>query len=374
MSKPVYINIISKYLPGDSIPNEEMEEYLGMVSDKPSRSKSIILRNNGIKSRYYAIDKAGNLLENNAELTAKAIRNLGLKKEFNYLACGTTSPDQFLPAHANMVHGVIGGNNMEVSSHAGSCLSGFHALKMAYLNIAAGLQSNAVATGSELFSKSFRNEFYEEEAAKLIALEQQPYIAFEEDFLRWMLSDGAAAIYLEDKPNESGLSLRIDWMEAHSFAHELETCMYIAGEKDGNVLKGYREFSPLEWNEKSIFAIKQDPKLLGNHIIRKGGEYTLDIAKRRNINPAEIDWLLPHISSMFFFEKMQEIYAEIGFNIPLEKWFTNLSSVGNLGSAAFMFIMEEIFNSNKIKKGEKILVMIPESARFAYGYIHLTVI
>lgn len=375
MAKTVYINKISKYLPGSPIANEEMEEYLGYVSNKPSRSKAIILRNNGIKQRYYAIDKEGNLLENNAQLTAKAINQLGINPEnISYLACGTTSPDQYLPAHANMVHGIIGGNNMEVSSHSGSCLSGFHALKMAYLNISVGLHSTAIATGSELFSKNFRHEFFEEEAAKLIELEQQPYIAFEQDFLRWMLSDGSSAVLLNEKPNEDGISLRIDWMDAKSFAHELETCMYIAGDKDGKELRSYKEFAPQEWLNKSMFAIKQDTKLLGEYIIKKGGEYTTEVAKKYNLNPSEIDWLLPHISSMFFYEKMQKIYEEVGFIIPAEKWFTNLTTVGNLGSAAFMFIMEELFNSGKLKKGQKILVMIPESARFAYGYIHLTVV
>lgn len=370
----VYINHIAKYLPGLPIHNEEMEEYLGLISGKKSKSKSIILRNNGITSRYYAIKKDGTLLETNAEMTAKAIQQLGITLDrVSYLASGTTLPDQILPAHANMVHGIIGGNNLELSSHGGSCLSGFHALKSAFLHVKSELHSHAIATGSELWSKNFRNENFEEEAAKLRQLEQQPIIAFEADFLRWMLSDGAAAMHLSNKPNTE-LSLRIDWMESKSFAHELETCMYLGGEKEGKKLIGFRAFEPKLWPEKSLFAIKQDTKILGNYIISKGLEYTSEIAQKHQLDPKEIDWLLPHISSMYFFDKMLKGYEEIGFAIPVEKWFTNLKTVGNLGSAAFMFILEELFNSGKLKKGQKILVMIPESARFAYGYIHLTVV
>jgi 3-oxoacyl-[acyl-carrier-protein] synthase-3 len=35
-------------------------------------------------------------------------------------------------------------------------------------------------------------------------LEKQPELAFEKDFLRWMLSDGAGAVLLENKPAAQG--------------------------------------------------------------------------------------------------------------------------------------------------------------------------
>lgn len=379
MTNSVYITRIAAYLPGAPVPNAEMEEYLGFVSGKPSKSKSIVLRNNGITSRYYAIDKTGKLLETNAEMTAKAVRSLlngDIRPDEVQLLCsGTTSPDQLLPGHANMVHGLLGGSQMEVSGNTGSCLSGFHAFKTAWLNLLAGLHQNAVVTGSELWSKNFRHEYFEEEAQKLQELENQPYIAFDRDFLRWMLSDGAAAALLETRPARD-MSLRIDWIESKSFAHELKTCMYMGGDKDPQTgdLKGFREYTDKEWLTNSIFAIKQDTKLLGKFIIRKGLEYTDEIVKKHGLKAEEIDWVLPHISSMFFHEQMQNGYREIGFHIPAERWFTNLTTVGNLGSAAFLFIIEEMWRSDRLKKGQRLLVMVPESARFAYGYAHLTVV
>lgn len=379
MTNTVYITRIAAYLPGEPVTNGEMEEYLGYVSGKPSKSKSIVLRNNGITSRYYAIDKAGNLLETNAAMTARAVKTLMgsdlTADAIQMLASGTTSPDQLLPGHANMVHGLIGGRNMEVSGNTGSCLSGFHAFKSAWLHIAAGIHQNAVVTGSELWSKNFRHEYFEEEAQKLQELENQPYIAFDRDFLRWMLSDGAAAALLSDKPGPE-LSLRVDWIESRSFAHELETCMYMGAEKDhetGN-LKGFREYTGKEWLSESIFAIKQDTKLLGRYIISKGLEYTREMVQKYGLKAEDIDWVLPHISSMFFHEKMQTGYSEIGFPVPAEKWYTNLTRVGNLGSAAFLFIIEEMWRTGMLRKGQRLLVMVPESARFAYGYAHLTVV
>lgn len=64
----------------------------------------------------------------------------------------------------------------------------------------------------------------------------------------------------------------------------------------------------------------------------------------------------------------------IGFRIPYEKWFTNLACKGNTGSASIYVIIEELFHSDKLKEGQKILCFIPESGRFSVAYVLLTVI
>ncbi|WP_232523936.1 hypothetical protein [Porphyromonas gingivalis] len=44
MEKKVYINRIASYLPNKPISNDEMEDYIGMIGGKPSRVRSIVLR------------------------------------------------------------------------------------------------------------------------------------------------------------------------------------------------------------------------------------------------------------------------------------------------------------------------------------------
>ena len=62
------------------------------------------------------------------------------------------------------------------------------------------------------------------------------------------------------------------------------------------------------------------------------------------------------------------------FEIPYEKWFTNLSYKGNTGAASMYIIMEEIFHSGRLKKGDRILCYVPESARFSVCYMMLTAV
>ena len=53
MEKAAYINSVSAYLPNSPIANEDMEDYIGKIGGNPSRVRSIVLRQNGIKTRYY---------------------------------------------------------------------------------------------------------------------------------------------------------------------------------------------------------------------------------------------------------------------------------------------------------------------------------
>jgi 3-oxoacyl-[acyl-carrier-protein] synthase-3 len=60
--------------------------------------------------------------------------------------------------------------------------------------------------------------------------------------------------------------------------------------------------------------------------------------------------------------------------IPEERWFTNLAAKGNTGSASFYIMLEELFASGRLRKGERILGFIPESGRFSVGWMLLTVV
>lgn len=377
----VYITNTSLYLPNEPVSNDEMEEYLGYINGKPSKSKKIVLRNNGIQTRYYALEKGGKTTHTNAQLTANAVRNLFTDnprrlKDVELLSCGTSSPDQMMPSHGVMVHGWLPeAEAIEVVSPSGVCCAGMHAFKYAYMAVKTGDKNLAVATGSERFSASLRANVFEEESHKLAELNRNPYISFDKEFLRWMLSDGASAFLMSNQPNKEGLSLRVDWVEGVSYANEMETCMYMACEKqpDGTV-KSYLEFTPEELLNKSILSIKQDIGLLSDNIVPLGGRKIKEIFDREGLTTDDIDYFMPHMSSEFFRPKIFEVMSILGNNIPYERWFVNLTSLGNVGAASAYFMVHELFKSGKLKKGERMLLLVPESSRFSYMYALLTAV
>jgi 3-oxoacyl-[acyl-carrier-protein] synthase-3 len=342
----------------------------------------MVLRSNGIVTRHYAIDPAtGEPTHTNAQLAAAAVRALADEgvdlAAIDCLACGTSRPDQLMPGHGVMVHGELGNPPCEVVTTAGICVSGVAALKYAWMAVRAGLARHAVATGSELASPALHARHFAAESARRVAdLETHPEIAFEKDFLRWMLSDGAGAFLVEPQPRAEGLSFAIDWIDILSQADRMPVCMYAGGETaDDGTLVGWQRFSPEEWASRSIFSVKQDVRLLNEAVVEETLARPLRAAiPRHGLRAEAVDWFLPHMSSAFFSRPIAECLAALDFAIPAERWFTNLATRGNTGSASIFIMLDELARSGRLRAGQRLLCCIPESGRFTGAMMHLTVV
>jgi 3-oxoacyl-[acyl-carrier-protein] synthase-3 len=192
-----------------------------------------------------------------------------------------------------------------------------------------------------------------------------------------MLSDGAGAVVISSKPKDSGLSLRIDWIDIVSYANEVEACMYYgaAKQEDGSLI-GYRSVQDDHdlLLREGYMNLAQDVGLLRAELPKYFREAVLRTHKRRTLKRDEIDWLLPHYSSEGFREPLYNALAAEEAEIPIEKWFTNLKWKGNTGAASIYIMIDELIASGRAAKGQRILCAIPESARFTFSIMHLTVV
>lgn len=381
---PVYITSVGGYLPHEPVSNDDMERVLGQVGDAPSRLRRIVLKANGITSRHYA-RRDGVQTHLNEELAARAIEDAlerrGLTpNEIGMLAVGTTMPDLLMPGFASMVHGRIGGAPMEVLSTSGVCASGAAAMKAAYTSVLAGQHDRAVAAASELPSTMMKAERFERESelAETRDGAATAYQYFNADFLRWMLSDGAGAVVMENKPNPDALSLRVDWIELTSYAHEYPTCMFLGSSDPRDIAVGKTWLSvdnASAADEAGMMVIRQDTELLAKALLPAGVEEARRLIKTGRIdNELGYDWFLPHISSMYFYPKLVEAMAEAGVDIPQDRWFTNLSTKGNTGSASMFLMLEEALNGGMFEPGDRILAFVPESGRFIFSFMQFTVV
>lgn len=385
MTSSVYITATGSFLPNAPVSNDDMEQVLGQAGSKSSRARRTVLRSNGIVSRHYAIDRvSGEFTHSNAQLAAEAVRALNISQTvIDCLACGTSIADQLMPGHASMVQGELGLPACEVASTAGVCLAGITALKYAVNAVRNGDSQCAVATGSELASASMRAENFSAELDCAVdALDKQPELAFEKDFLRWMLSDGAGAVLLQNTPRKNGISLRVDWIDSLSYAGEMETCMYAGAVKNAQgVLRGWQSFPEVQRASESVMSVKQDVKLLNEQVILYTVEKPLQhIVQKRSLLAEQVNYFLPHYSSQFFRNKVYAGMQRAGLDIPQARWFTNLATKGNTGSASIYIMLDELFRSGaflagkKLQIGETVLCYIPESGRFSSAFMHLTVV
>ena len=56
------------------------------------------------------------------------------------------------------------------------------------------------------------------------------------------------------------------------------------------------------------------------------------------------------------------------------KWFTNLTHVGNIASASIFVALDEFVKTKELRKDDKILLLVPESGRFSYGTALISVV
>lgn len=380
--RPAYITAIGAYLPGAPVDNDTMEDRLGLVAGTPSRYRKRILRNNGIASRHYAIDAEGRQTHLNEELAALAVQRAMQSRGYalermGMLSLGTTLPDVMMPGFASMVHGRLGGGPVETLSSAGVCASSLAALRHAVNAVRLGDHEVAVAGGSELASAVMRGDRFDEES-RLAPEREDPagsFQYFNADFLRWMLSDGAGAVVVEGKPRPDGLSLRVDWLTLRSFANEYATCMYLGLNHPENPRVGSTWLSQKNATaaeREGMFLIRQDTKLLEKGILDVVPREFKRLALEGRIDPAHIDWFMPHVSSYFMVEKLRGWLAESGLN-PQSLW-TNLQTKGNTGSASIFIMLEEALRTGMLRRGQRILIMVPESGRMTACYGHLTVV
>lgn len=369
--KPVYITAAAAFLPGEPVSNEQMEDFLGKVGGKAGSAKKRILRQNGIRSRHYALNKNGQSLMSNARMAAEAIKasleRSSLRTNSVQLLCaGTTQADLPVPGFASQVHAELSIPACELASFQSVCASGVMALKSAFMQIGAGDKDNAIVCASEFSSRLFKASRFERQGVSSLD--------FDTEFLRWMLSDGAGAFVLQHEPASSGLSLRIDWIDIKSHAPLFPFCMY-AG------IKNNREANLLSWLDYPDFEsasadgainLKQDIRLLDD-VVKTGIAHYFDLIDRGKINPEQTDWLCCHYSSEFFRKPILELMEKGGGLIPESKWFSNLIHKGNTGSASIFIMLEELMYSGKLREGDNILCMVPESGRFLTSYFQLTV-
>lgn len=368
----VYITSSGSFMPNSAVSNEQMEDFLGRINGKDSRNKERVLKQNGIKARYYALNQQQETTHSNAQMAVKAIENALHKSSLRaadvaLLCTGTTQADLPIPGFASMVHAGLELNRCEIASHQSVCASGIMALKNAFAQIKSGEKQNAVCVGSEFASRLFKASRFEAQGVDSLP--------FSVEFLRWMLSDGAGAFVLQNKKNDTGTSLRIDWIDIKSHANEFPVCMFTGKTDNKNETEQtWLDYPSYEAASKAgAINLSQDPRLLDS-LVKTGVAHYFELINEGKIFREKIDWFCCHYSSEVFKEPIKELMQKGGGEIPDEKWFSNLTTKGNTGAASIFIMLDELIYSGKLTAGDQILCMVPESGRFITSFMHLTVV
>lgn len=364
----VYITSTGRYLPGKPVDNDQIETVLGMIHGEPSRLKKKILKSNGIQTRHYAMDSNHTTLISNSEMAAEAARRCLSDsyldtRQIGLLSAATSQGDLVLPGFGSMVQAALKLPDVELHTSHGICSSGMMALKAAYTNLKAGEQKNALVVASELASRLFKASRYE--------VINQP-LDFNAEFLRWMLSDGAGAMLLENRPRQQ--CFRIDWIRSFSHADAYPVCMSVGAPADPEDTRSWQDFPTYSAAEAAgALLIRQDVRLLEN-IVKLGIDGFLRLVDEQLIDVQKVDHLLCHYSSHYFKGRIFDMLTQAGVAIPEHKWYSNLYTRGNTGCASIFIMLDEFRRTHDLVTGATILCMVPESGRFNNVFMQLTVV
>ena len=130
---------------------------------------------------------------------------------------------------------------------------------------------------------------------------------------------------------------------------------------------------PAAAHASGALALQQDFHLLKTVIRAWIGVYLQKVDAGR-IAPKAVDHLLCHYSARSLREEIVQILQTTDAMIPEPRWFTTLAESGNVGSASIWIMLDALMRSNRVKPGERILCIVPESGRAMVGFMMLQVV
>ncbi len=368
MTAAAYLTGFGSYLPGEPVDNDGIAARLGGDDPVTERIRRRVLAANGIRKRHYALDEHGEPTELNEELAVKALQaaldDRGIPASgLRMLATATTMGDVLVPGFASMVHGRLGGGPMQVLSASGVCASSLAALDAAASKIRLGDHPRAAVVGSELPSRSLRQRRFDGKRAGL-----------DSHFLRWMLSDGAGAVVLEFQPHPSRPSLRLDWVRQVSLAHQHPVCMRAGMDgTEASVGSTWQDVSVAEADAAGMFLLRQDVSVL-DELAEAGLKQFEELVDIGLVDVKHLDHVICHYSTNAFRDLAFDSLRRRLPTLDTDRWFSNLETRGNTGSASIFIALEEAWSTGRFAVGDTVLLAVPESGRFSFAFAHLTVV
>ncbi len=324
MNRKAKITGTGHYIPPKTITNFDLEKKMN-TTDEWIRTRS------GIEERHYA-DEGVATSDLAVEAALLAIADAGIDKDdIDFIIAATLSPDHYFPGIGVLVQAKLELPTIGALDVRNQCSGFIYALAAADSFISSGMYKKILIVAAEVQSA---NLDYSDEGRDLAAL----------------FGDGAGAVVVEhnDSNDESGI---------------FSTHLYSDGRN-----------APMLWMEKPspkdrpIFSeetLKSGgffPKMQGKHVFKNASEKMPEAVraalKQNNLTIEDVDHLIPHQAN----DRISLMVAR-NLRIPVEKVIRNIAKYGNTTAASIPIAMDEAIKSNRIKKGDLIMM-----TAFGSGY------
>lgn len=305
----IKIRFIDYYLPDFS------EDNVALKNDNPSWDINKILEKTGIKKRYIS-DSTQTSLDLAYAAGKKVLDTSGLRHSINLLILVTQSPEYFLPSGSCILQERLGLRKEIMAFDINLGCSGYiYALGVAGSLIESKLADTALVICSDTYSK---------------------YIQKNDRTCRPLFSDAAAATILER--NDRNTIKKFDFGTDGSGFDKL--IVKNGGLKNPIIDTQSKPTIEMQGSNVFLFTMKEIPKTITSILAKNG------------MSLEDIDLIIFHQASKFVIESLVE-----KLSININRVFNNYETFGNTVSATIPIAIKDAIDKQKIRSGDKILLV-----------------
>ena len=288
-----------------------------------------IMQRIGIKERRILKEGA------TSDMGAKAVRGLLEKtetkpEEVEVIICATITGDYHFPSTANLICDKVGATRAWSFDLSAACSGFVFGMQVAANLVQSGTYKKVILVGADMMSAI--TDYTDRTTCPLFG-------------------DGAGAVMIE--PVEEGFGVIDSMLEVDGSG--VKHLLMKAG---GSANPPSHE--TVEAREHFVF---QEGQAVFKVAVSKMADVSVDIMKKNNLSPEDLDWLVPHQANMRIIEAVAR-----RMGIPREKVMINIERYGNTTAATIPLCLWEW--ESQLRKGDN-LILSAFGGGFTWGSLYL---
>ena len=302
------IKVTGSYAPEKIVTNDDLEKIV-------DTNDEWIFSRTGIKQRHVSMG------ENNSDLATVTARQIIEKGkidplDIDLIIVGTATGDYITPSVSCIVQKNIGATNAIAFDINAACSGFVFGLSVADKYIKSGIVRNALVIGVEIVSK---------------------FIDWTDRNTCVLFGDGCGGAFLEasDKPGIISEDIGSDGSKG----------LFLRGGGKSPV----NAFNDVKPSDEPYLIM--DGKVIFNFATKQVPKSIQKLIEENNINIDEIKYIVPHQANARIVETISK-----KLHIPMEKFYLNISEYANTSAASIPLALNEMFDKNLLKEGDKIII------------------
>ena len=297
----VLMTAVGSYLPANVVTNEALSSFV-------DTDDAWIRRRTGIAQRHLVADG-----ETTADLAyhaaTKALANAGLTGgDIDLIIIATTTPDNTFPSTATKLQHMIDAKGAVAFDIQAVCAGFVYALDVADAMLRGGRGRRALVIGAESFSK---------------------LLDWQDRTTCVLFGDGAGAVILEIVDGDSDFGIRSSVLHADGAYRDI---LYVDGGPSSNQDVGY---------------VRMEGKEVFRHAIEKLAAVMDEALAKADMQPHDIDWLVPHQANIRIIDGMQK-----KMQLPSEKVVRTVDQHANTSAASIPLALATAVDDGRVKNGD----------------------